>query len=223
MAGTTRIARNWKATFGYLIAGLVALALSGLLFTTIADGAITIGISLLPGVMGLVFLFMALGGSGEAACPSCGAALSGLSTGANDGVLCEKCYLFVEGTQGTLAPTDPNRVADKPLFGTLLPAQYQWPQGCCVCGISPTQGQKVQTNLQNQGSAMTLIGVSAVTGGAVTGRAGYTAVSVEVPHCASHKEGAMLADAGGGRVKIRFRSYPYLRAFCQHNGTQPVG
>jgi len=223
MAGTTKVARSWKATFGNLIGALVALALSGLLFKTIADGAITIGIALLPGVLGLVLLYMAFGGSGHAACPSCGAALSGLSTGANDGVLCEKCLAFAEGTQGTLTATDPSRVADKPVFGTVLPAQYHWPQGCCVCGASPTQGQKIRTNLQNHGSAMALLGVSAATGGAVTGRAGYTAVEVEVPHCASHKEGAMLADAGGGRAKIHFRSYPYLRAFCQQNGTQPVG
>ncbi|MEO8845359.1 MAG: hypothetical protein ABI591_29665 [Kofleriaceae bacterium] len=221
MAGTTTIARNWKSTFGYLVGGLAALALSAVLFKTIADGAITVGIALIPGVLGVIFLYMAVGGSGQAACPSCGAQLGGLSTGANDGVLCEKCHAFVEGKQGTLAVTDPNRIADKPTFGTLLPAQYQWPQGCCVCGASPTQGEKVRTNLQNQGSAMTLIGVSAATGGAVGGRPGYTSVEVEVPHCASHKEGAMLAAAGGNRVRIRFRSYPYLRAFCQQNATPP--
>jgi hypothetical protein len=218
----TKVARNWKSTFGFLIGGLAALALSGLLFETIAEGAITVGIALLPGVLGLILLYMAVGGSGEAACPSCGASLGGLSTGANDGVLCEKCHAFAEGKQGTLAVTDPLRVADKPTFGTLLPAQYQWPQGCCVCGSGPTQGQKIRAHLQNQGSAMALIGVSAATGGAVTGRAGYTSVEVEVPHCANHKEGAELADAGGGRVKIRFRSFPYLRAFCQQNATQPA-
>jgi hypothetical protein len=221
MAGTSKVVRNWKSTFGYLIGGLVALGLSVVLFMTIVEGTITAGIALLPGVLGLILLGMAVGGSGEAACPSCGAKLGGLSTGANDGVLCEKCHAFAEGTQGTLAPTNPARVADKPLFGTLLPAQYQWPQGCCVCGAQATRGEKVQAHLQNQGSALKLIGVSAVTGGAVTGRPGYTLVEVEVPHCAAHKDGAMLSSAGGDRVKIQFRSYPYLRAFCERNGTLP--
>lgn len=222
MAGMTKVKRNWKATTGYLVGGLAALGVSGLLFKTIADGAITIGISLIPGILGLIFLGMAFGGSGEAACPSCGAPLGGLSTGNNDGVLCEKCHAFAEGKQGTLAPTDPNRVADKPTFGALLPAQYQWPNGCCVCGAPPTHGEKVRTRVQNQGSALALVGVSAASGGAVSGAAGSTTFEVEVPHCGTHNDGAEIAAAGGNRVKIRFRSYPYLRAFCQQNGITPA-
>lgn len=222
MAGMTKVTRNWKATAGYTVAGIAAIAVSALLFKTIVEGAITVGIALIPGVLGLIFLGMAFGGSGQAACPSCGAALGGLSTGNNDGVLCEKCHAFAEGKQGTLSPTDPNRVADKPTFGTLLPAQYSWPQGCCVCGAPPDHAEKVQTRVQNQGSALTLIGASAVTGGAVTGKAGATIFEVQVPHCPSHKDGAAISAAGGDRVKIRFRSYPYLRAFCQQNNITPA-
>lgn len=222
MAGTTKVTRNWKTTAGYAVGGIAAIAFSVLLFETIADGAITIGIALIPGVLGLIFLGMAFGGAGEAACPSCGAKVSGLSTGNNDGVLCAKCHAFAEGKQGTLTVTDPNRVADKPTFGTLLPAQYQWPQGCCVCGAPPDHGEKIQTRVQNQGSALALVGANAVTGGAVTGKAGATVFSVEVPHCGQHKDGAELSAAGGDRVKIRFRSYPYLRAFCQQNGITPA-
>ena len=222
MAGTTKITRNWKTTVGYAVGGLVALGLSGLLFTTIVEGAITAGIALIPAVLGLILLGMAFGGSGEAACPSCGAKVGGLSTGNNDGVLCEKCHAFAEGKQGTLAPTDPSRVADKPTFGTLLPAQYQWPNGCCVCGAPPDHAEKVQTRVQNQGSALALIGANAATGGAVTGKAGTTIYTVDVPHCGQHKDGAEIAAAGSNRVKIRFRSYPYLRAFCQQNGITPA-
>ncbi len=222
MAGMTKVTRNWKTTVGYAVGGLAAIAVSGLLFKTIADGAITIGIALIPGVLGLVFLGMAFGGAGEAACPSCGAVITGLSTGANDGVLCEKCHAFAEGKQGTLSPIDPNRVADKPTFGTLLPAQYSWPNGCCVCGAPADHAEKVQTRVQNQGSALALVGANAVTGGAVTGKAGATIFEVQVPHCAAHKDGAQISAAGGDRVKIRFRSYPYLRAFCQQNQIWPA-
>ena len=63
---------------------------------------------------------------------------------------------------------------------------------------------------------------SGAAAGAVTGKAGSTVFSVEVPHCGQHKDGAELSAAGGDRVKIRFRSYPYLRAFCQQNGIQPA-
>jgi len=218
----TTVTRSWKTTIGYAVGGLVAIALSGFLFDTIVEGAITVGIALIPGILGLVLLGMAFGGAGEAACPSCGSKLGGLSTRDNDGVLCEKCHAFAEGKQGTLAATDPNRVADKPTFGTLLPAQYRWPDGCCVCGAPPTQREKVKTSVQNQGSALTLIGVSAATGGSVTGRAGYTTFEVEVPHCGAHQGGAEISAAGGNRVRIRFRSYPYLRAFCQCNEIQPA-
>lgn len=221
MTQTARITRNWGTTFGYLAGGLVALALSVLLFKTIADGAITIGIALLPGILGAILLYMSVSGAAEAPCPACGAKLTGLSTGSNDGVLCEKCKIYVQG-QGALTPTDPARVADVPLFTTLLPDQFAWPDGCCVCGTPATHGVKIEARTQNQASAAAVVGVTEMTGGVLTARrAGANVWSVEVPHCANHKDGALLASAGGDKVKIRFRSYPYLRAFCERNGTSP--
>ncbi|MGI8468463.1 MAG: hypothetical protein ACR2N3_08420 [Pyrinomonadaceae bacterium] len=47
-----------------------------------------------------------------------------------------------------------------------------------------------------------------------------TTVSVDVPHCAEHQVGARLTGATSS-PQIKFRSYPYLRAFCQLNGTIP--
>ena len=38
---TTKITRSWGATIGFLIGGLVALAISVVLFMTIVEGAVT--------------------------------------------------------------------------------------------------------------------------------------------------------------------------------------
>ena len=218
----TAIVRNWSVTIVYLIAGAAALGLSGLLFATIVSGAITFGIALVVAIVGVVLLLGAKGGAGESACPACNARLTALSTESNEGVLCAHCLAYSEGQGGKLWATDPARVADRALFGTQLPAQFAWPPGCCVCGMPPTRSDAVTTQIQRTGSAIGVLAVAGATGGAVTGKAGETRFTVEVPHCDAHKDGAALSAMGGGHVKIRFRSYPYLRAFCQQNQIRPV-
>jgi hypothetical protein len=222
MAGkTTQVARSWKTTVGYLVAGVVSGAVSAGLFMTIVEGAISFGFALIPGILALILIGYSFGGAGEAPCPGCNAPLSGLSTGKNDGVLCSQCLGFFEGTGGKLWATEPARIAETPLFGTKLPERYDWPPGCCVCGASATRGEPVSTIVQNTGSAAAVVGVAAVTGGAVTGSAGTTRFTIEVPHCAAHKEGAWLSAAGGKDLRVSFKSYPYLRAFCHRNGLRP--
>jgi hypothetical protein len=222
MAGnTTQVVRNWKATIGFIVGGLVAGALSVVLFMTIVEGAISFGFALLPGILALILIGAGWSAAGEAPCPGCNAPLSALSTGDNDGVVCEKCFGFFEGKAGKLHATDPARVAERPLFGAKLPERYEWPDGCCVCGATATRKEAVTTTVQNTGSAAAVIGVSAVTGGAVTGSAGTTKFTIEVPHCDAHNGGADLSAMGGKDLKLRFKSYPYLRAFCERNGLKP--
>lgn len=64
---------------------------------TIVGGAVTFGVALIPGIVGLMLLYMSLGGAGTSACPVCAAPLAGLSTKANHGVLCGGCHNYVEG------------------------------------------------------------------------------------------------------------------------------
>jgi hypothetical protein len=63
---------------------------------------------------------------------------------------------------------------------------------------------------------------SAVTANALPGvsMTSSTRTTVEVPHCDEHKDGAMLTGTSS-KPHIRFRSYPYLRAFCELNQTTP--
>jgi hypothetical protein len=208
---TTKVTRSWGATIGYFIGALVALALSVLLFMTIAEGPVTVGLALIPGIVGLILLYMSFGGSGTSTCPGCDATLAGLSTKANDGVLCDACHNYVEGKDGLLWQTDAGRVAEQPLFSSPLPDQFNFPPGCCVCGAPEARREQIKYRTQNASSALTAPTVGVTT---------YTEVSVAVPHCAAHKEGARLS-ATPKNTLIKFRSYPYLRAFCQLNGTTP--
>ena len=211
MAETTKVTRSWGATIGFLVGGFVSLGLSVLLFISIAEGPVTFGIALIPAVLGLILFYMSVGGAGSATCPSCGASLSGLSTGANDGVLCDSCHKYCEGKDGSLWQTDQNRIADDSIFSSPLPESFNFPAVCCVCGGPATSSESVSLRMQNASAPLTA---------ATVGVTSSTTVTVEVPHCSVHKGGASLAGTPKA-PHIRFRSYPYLRAFCQVNGTSP--
>jgi hypothetical protein len=208
---TTSITRSWGATIGYLIGAIVALGVCVLLFMTIAEGPVTVGISLIPGIIGVFLFFMSFSGSGTSTCPICDRPLAGLSTKANDGVLCRACHNYVEGKDGLLWQTDAGRIAEHPLFSSPLPAEFNFPTGCNVCGAPEAGREKLILRMQNASSAITAPTVGFTT---------TTEISVAVPHCAEHKSGAHLTGTPQ-TPHIKFRSYPYLRAFCQLNGTTP--
>lgn len=207
----TSIKRSWGATIGYLAGALVAIVLSILLFWTIAEGPITIGIALIPAVVGVLLVIVSVGGSGTSTCPVCGAQISGLSTKDNDGVICSNCRNYVEGRDGMLWRTDENRIAETPIFTSPLPERFTFPEGCCVCGLRETAREKITLAEQNASSVVTAPTIGVTTS---------TSLIVEVPHCPAHPGGALLSGTPKSPY-IKFRSYPYLRAFCQLNGTIP--
>jgi hypothetical protein len=208
---TTKISRSWGATVGFLIGGIVALGISAVVFMTISEGPVTFGIALIPAIVGLILVGMSFGGSGRTTCPACDAQLGGLSTKSNDGVLCLNCHRHSEGKDGLLWPTDENRIADEPIFSSPLPEQFTFLSGCCACGRPEVGREKIILRMQNNSSALTAATVGVTTS---------TTVSVEVPHCAEHEGGARLSGTPQS-THIKFRSYPYLSAFCQMNGTIP--
>src|SRR5260370_17399599 len=146
---TTKITRSWGATIGYLVGAAAALVISILLFMTIAQGPVTLGIALIPAIVGIILLFMSFGGSGTSTCPGCQSRLTGLSTKSNDGVLCGGCNHYLEGNGGSLWQTDENRISDVPLFSSPLPAQFGFPGGCCVCGRPEAGLEKISLSNQN--------------------------------------------------------------------------
>ena len=208
---TATISRSWGATIGFLIGAIVLLGISVALFISIVEGPITIGIALLPAIGSIILFYMSFGGAGTSSCPGCGVHLSGLSTKANDGVLCRSCQRYLEGQNGLLWLTDDNRIADDPIFESPLPEHFSFPQGCCVCGSVPTNPEKISLQMQNASSTLT---------DATVGVTSSTKISVDVPHCAEHKGGARLSGTPKS-PHIKFRSYPYLKSFCQLNRTNP--
>src|SRR5438477_5904836 len=91
------IQRSWKTTITYLIVAAVCGAISVVMFMTVVGGPISFGIACIPAILCLIFLGMAASGAGECPCPGCGKPLDGLSTGNNDGKLCEACGQYFEG------------------------------------------------------------------------------------------------------------------------------
>jgi hypothetical protein len=213
------ITRSWKTTINYLIAAVVSAVVAALMFKYVASGLITVGFSCIPAVLALIFLFMAISGAGECQCPGCGKPLDGLSTGSNDGVLCPACLHYFEGKGGLLWATDESRIADSPQFTSPLPESFSFPEGCCVCGKPETHRQPISMTTQNGGGTAAGLATNALTDGVLTGSS-RTRTTVEVPHCAEHKDGASLTGTKE-KTHIRFRSYPYLRAFCELNQTKP--
>jgi hypothetical protein len=211
MQNKSQIVRSWKTTIQMLIAAVIALALSVVLFMTIASGPVTIGIALIPAVVGVICIVMAVSGAGQCACPKCSQPMDGLSTGSNEGVLCRSCHQYFEGTAGQLWETDQAKVADKALFSSPVPEQFSFPDQCCVCGQPATHRQAVSLVTKNASSAITESAVGLSTS---------TRSTVQVPHCDQHKDGAYLSGTQQ-KTRIVFRSYPYLRAFCQMNNTTP--
>ncbi len=182
----TRVVRSWSSTLVRLLGGLGCIAVSAVMFDTMVEGAITAGLALIPGILGIVFVWSAISGSATSTCPGCGARLDSLSTGSNDGVCCRACHNYVEGKQGELWMTDPQRVADAPLFATHVGAQLSWPDGCCVCAQPATRSIAITAI---RAASASNAGVAIATGGAVVA-SNRTKFTLEVPHCAQHDNGA---------------------------------
>lgn len=149
------------------------------------------------GAIGMLFGSLRAG-TGDAACPVCGAPLRDLErVGKHEGIHCAKCDAFLEAEDGVVRPTAPDTIADEPIFSTDLCTHFQFPPGCVVCGGDVTQELPLQVQ---------------TTSGIQT-----TSLRITVPHCRMHDDGAALAGGGDSGFVILFRSYPYRRAFRELN------
>ncbi|HBB97521.1 MAG TPA: hypothetical protein DC054_19235 [Blastocatellia bacterium] len=135
----------------------------------------------------------------------------GATVGYLIGVLCDACHNYVEGKDGMLWQTDTARIAQEPLFSSPLPAQFNFSHGCCVCSAPEAGREQIKFRTMNASSAITA---------STVGLTASTEISVAILHCAAHKGGARHSGTSA-HTQVKFRSYPYLRAFCQLNDTVP--
>jgi hypothetical protein len=209
--------RSSGRRLGFALAAAISASISAfLIFNDFVEGLITGLISLLPAIFALAMVAAALkrNDSGSCSCPRCGAALSGLALTSNAAVLCGSCHHYFEGKDRSLWEMDPDRVAGKPLFRSRLPDHAEFPDVCCVCGSEARRRDEILLTTRETESWQTASGGAGET-------QGWKAVSVSVPYCENHTDGAILGLDSRLGPYIRFKSYPYLRAFCQLNGTQP--
>lgn len=209
-AQASPIKRSWKSTIRNLVIALVCIGIAVPMWMYMVEGPITVGIACLPSIVALIMLYMAFAGSGEGVCPLCGKTIPNISVGGP--VLCDSCHKYLDTKGAVLAETDPGRIEATPTFTANLPVTFVFPDCCCVCGKAADHKQKISTSQMNASSAVTnpTIGVTSTT-----------TISVEVPHCAEHKDGASLTGTASS-MRIRFRSYPYMRQFCEMNQTTPA-
>jgi hypothetical protein len=197
---TSLIRRSLGHTVGAVVGGLVASCATAMLIALLWKHPVAAATSVFPLAAAVILFWKAVAGSGIAPCPACGIRIDGLSTVSNDGVLCNGCKKYLESREGYLRVTFENRVADTPLFGVTLPELFRLPQVCCVCAKPAAQLEPLSVKALDSKDSRR--------------------VTADVPHCAEHHGGAALVPRGK-RAQIRFRSYPYFRAFCELNKLSP--
>jgi hypothetical protein len=182
--------------------------------------------ALLSGCAALGILFgRVLKGSGSAPCPACGEPVHDVErSGRSAGILCAGCGRFLCSEGGELRPMDEDAVADEPVFGAALTASFQWPPGCVVCGAPVTQALPVRImEAEATSVGMSVVGLAM----AATFGVGFLVyngrrISIDVPHCAEHDDGVVLAEGGPTGFLLLFRSHPYQREFCALNAARAV-
>jgi hypothetical protein len=214
-AGAANIKRNGRplsTMIGLLVAAVTACAFATLLFIgDFVEGPITAFIAIVPAAIGLSLLIHAFKGqdSYSCPCPRCAGLLDGLSAGVNRGILCSTCHGFFEGRHGKLWQVDDDRIAEKAIFSSPLPQQPVFPECCCVCGEPEVRRDEIRVTAPRPSDAPAATATF------------WAVISAQVPYCQEHQDGAILAWSRSSGVRIKFRSYPYLRAFTQRNQTLP--
>lgn len=208
---------------GLLAAGCVALTLAAA--QGLGGAPFIVGLAaLLCGVSAVgIYFGSVVGGVGSAPCPSCGESIKGLERrGRIEGVLCRGCSKFIEGKSGKIWLSNPDAIADEAIFGAALPAGFEWPPGCVVCGapdseLIPCHLVDVERDV---GLVAGVVMLGALGAGVLpTGKR----EKIYVPHCKDHDDGAVYASGGPTGYVILFRSHAYQQAFCEVNRAAPVG
>lgn len=194
------VARSWARTLAFLGAAL----LSG--FAALNGGWIAV----LFATLAIIFVGVAIWGSGTASCPNCGARLTGLMTSADE--RCNHCGRYVEVRQRRAWEIDPERVDANRPFAVPLGESFRMPELCAACGRPATKFETVSMETRESSSAISLT-------------VGVFQNSIAVPHCDSHSGGGRLDREGvQGTTSpmtlvtvLRVKSYRFYLEFLRMN------
>lgn len=114
-------------------------------------------------------------------CPFCGGLIQRYNRLRAEPVRCDRCGEISKFENERLSPYDPNAVAEKPIFRSLVFENAVWPNGCVQCGAHPTrfdQAQAVRYQVRRLATPLASAIILPHPAARVTG----------VPYCQRHAE-----------------------------------
>ncbi len=118
-------------------------------------------------------------------------------------VLCPSCRRYGMLEQRRLIAMPRDRVIPKHLFRAELPAAaIAWPPTCCLCERPPVRADPMTRELFLEHPRS------------------VKEMTITVPHCADHRDGAVIDTAEGTRFCVAFRSHAYFLEFIALNRTR---
>jgi len=157
-------------------------------------------------------------------CPACDLYIVGTRVRSGESVVCPHCraVALFDG-KGLAAPPD-DHVAPAPVFCAELPVEgMRWPERCCACDAPATRGVTISLQYEESSSLGRDLATRAASLG-VLRSVDRTTISLQVPHCERHADGAARAmpyEREQPSFGIVFRSYAYFRDFVALNHVTP--
>lgn len=171
----------------------------------------------------VVWKFAIAGGVGakRLECPSCDLYILGARPHVGGSVVCPHCRAVGVFRTGRLEMPAADLLAAAPTFCAELPQDnLRWPSTCCACAEPPTRGVTIQIRWEQDSSFVRDLATRTATLGMFRAVDQHT-VSLDVPHCAQHADGAALVlpyERAQANFGIAFRSFAYFTQFLQLNG-----
>ncbi len=157
-------------------------------------------------------------------CPACDLYILGARPSEGEAVLCGSCRAWGLYKGGKLERVPDDFVAGAPMFCAELPLEgLRWPASCTACTAPATRTVPVRLTYTQDASFAADLATRAATLGMFKA-VNETTVSLEIPHCAQHADGAKLVmpwEKAQSNFGVAFRSYPCFREFVQLNHATP--
>ena len=192
---------NLKLTLGLLAAGIGLSALAYFLWHYM------ILVSVGSGIIGLLCLIGAFSPKGrKAGCPFCGSKIDGINENQlGKEIRCEKCGEYSAIAPGMLQPVQPGAASEQPKYDSPVFRNASWPNGCVVCGETPTRLDDLSKT--TVGGVQALLGHLQVMRGSVSG----------IPYCDNHRDGLGLNITSEKKMFLRWKSLRMMRRYLAAN------